>query len=423
MRMKNKLNRMKKHLTSNSKEMPVERKDEGIQNLLNSDSSLADIPNLEEWESYGVKPYFANGEYCLIREVEYDLNYKHGKYRLGDLLPIMDKWQKSGVEHPLSAKGHQAVDLFFFDTETTGLSGGTGTTIFLLGYARVLRDRVIVRQHLLPGPGNEVALYQSFLEEVDYTTLVTYNGKAFDWPQVKTRHTLIREHVPKLPAFGHYDLLHASRRLWKKKLESVRLANVEKEILGIERKDDIPGFLAPMIYFDFVKTNEMQGIKGVMKHNEWDVLTLITLYAHLSALLLVDNKDRDKVEEYEIGRWYDRLGEKEAAKALYNNISDTSHEATFHLGLLKKREQNYQEAKIHFQKCFEDENNNCKEMAGIEIAKILEHKEKDYTLALFYTEKSLEFFQSANKKKPKNIGSILADFEKRINRLKNKSRN
>ncbi|UAL45716.1 ribonuclease H-like domain-containing protein [Sutcliffiella horikoshii] len=422
MSMKNKLNRMRKHLQSNPSETSAEeRKVEKVQDQ--TATSLASIPNLKEWEAYGVTPYYANGEYCLIREVEYDLNYKHGKYRLGDLLPVMEEWQKSSVEHPLSAKGHQANDLFFFDTETTGLSGGTGTTIFLLGYARVLRDKVVVRQHLLPGPGNEVALYQSFLEEVDYTTLVTYNGKAFDWPQVKTRHTLIREHVPKLPAFGHYDLLHASRRLWKNKLESVRLANVEKEILEIERKDDIPGFLAPMIYFDFVKTHEMQGIKGVMKHNEWDVLTLITLYAHLSSLLLVDNKQRDKMEEYEIGRWYDSLGEKEAAKTLYSNISDSSPQATFNLGMLKKKEQNYKEAKILFLKCFADENNLYKETAGIEIAKILEHKEKDYSLALFYAEKSLEFYMSSNNKSFKNNSAMLTDLEKRINRLKNKSRN
>lgn len=422
MSMKNKLNRMKKHLQMNVSETTSEER-ENERDQDHSATCLSNIPNLKEWEAYGVTPYYANGEYCLIREVEYDLGYKHGKYRLGDLLPVMGEWQESSVEHPLSAKGHQAKDLFFFDTETTGLSGGTGTTIFLLGYARVLSDKVIVRQHLLPGPGNEVALYQSFLEEVDYTTLVTYNGKAFDWPQVKTRHTLIREHVPKLPAFGHYDLLHASRRLWKNKLESVRLANVEKEILEIERKDDIPGFLAPMIYFDFVKTHEMQGIKGVMKHNEWDVLTLITLYAHLSGLLLVDSKQRDKMEEYEIGRWYDTLGEKEAAKALYNNISDSSPQATFNLGMLKKKEQNFKEAIIHFQKCFVDENNLSKESAGIEIAKILEHKEKDYTLALFYAEKSLDYYKSSNDKSLKKYSAIVADFEKRIKRLKNKSRN
>ncbi|WP_404442363.1 ribonuclease H-like domain-containing protein [Sutcliffiella horikoshii] len=416
MSMKNKLNRMKKHLQPN----PEPRSEEKERKKELSES--ATIPNATEWEAYGVTPYYANGEYCLIREVVYDLNYKHGKYRLGDLLPVMEEWQYSEVDHPLSAKGHKAKDLFFFDTETTGLSGGTGTTIFLLGYARVLPDRVIVRQHLLPGPGNEVALYQSFLEEVDYTTLVTYNGKAFDWPQVKTRHTLIREHVPKLPAFGHYDLLHASRRLWKNKLESVRLANVEKEILGIERKDDIPGFLAPMIYFDFVKTNEMQGIKGVLKHNEWDVLTLITLYAHLSGLLLVDSKQRDKIEEYEIGRWYDVLGEKEAAEAIYSNIADSSSQATFKLGTLKKKEQNYSEAKILFQNCFTDESYLSREVAGIEIAKILEHKEKNYSLALYYAEKSLDFYQESKENHFKNNRAILADLEKRIDRLKRKSR-
>ncbi|WP_347230858.1 ribonuclease H-like domain-containing protein [Bacillus sp. LL01] len=411
---------MKKHLqsdTSKSAEREVEQSKKA------SASSQIEIPNMKEWESYGAKPYYANNEYCLIREVEYDLDYWHGKYKLGDLLPVMKEWQTSDVEHPLSAKGHHASDLFFFDTETTGLSGGTGTTIFLLGYARVLEDKVVVRQHLLPGPGNEVALYQSFLEAVDYTTLVTYNGKAFDWPQVRTRHTLIREHVPKLPSFGHYDLLHASRRLWKNKMESVRLANVEKEILGIQRKDDIPGFLAPMIYFDFVKTHEMQGIKGVLKHNEWDVLTLITLYAHLSKLLLVKNKERNKEEEYEVGRWYDALGEKEAAATIYKNIADTSWEATFKLGMLKKQEKNYEEAKMLFLQCFQHEENPHKEEAGIELAKILEHKEKDLPLALFYTEKSMDWCNQKNTGLLKNKPSVLSDLEKRLKRLQRKLNN
>ncbi len=408
---------MKKHLQSDSSQST---ESEVAQPNEDSTSSQIEIPNLKEWESFGAKPYYANGEYCFIREVAYDLDFRHGKYRLGELLPVMEEWQASGVEHPLSAKGHHASDLFFFDTETTGLSGGTGTTIFLLGYARVLKDKVIVRQHLLPGPGNEVALYQSFLEEVDYTTLVTYNGKAFDWPQVRTRHTLIREHVPKLPSFGHYDLLHASRRLWKSKMESVRLANVEKEILGIQRKDDVPGFLAPMIYFDFVKTHEMQGIKGVLKHNEWDVLTLITLYAHLSKLLLVRNKERNKEEEYEVGRWYDALGEKAAAATIYKNILDSSWEATFKLGMMKKQEQNYEEAKRLFLQCYQHDDNLQKEEAGIELAKILEHRDKDLSLALFYTQKSMDFYMEKNKGFLKNKPSILADFEKRMKRLQRK---
>ncbi len=133
---------------------------------------------------------------------------------------------------------------------------------------------MVVRQHILPQPGNEIPLYQSFLERINYDTLVTYNGKAFDWPQLKTQHTLIREHVPKLPEFGHFDLYHASRRLWKDKLERVKLSAVETDILGIKRTSDIPGYLAPMIYFDFIERKDPEILFGILKHNELDVLSL-----------------------------------------------------------------------------------------------------------------------------------------------------
>ncbi len=131
------------------------------------------------------------------------------------------------------------------------VSGRSRQCDLLLGHARVYDDRVVVKQHLLPKPGHEAALYHSFLSEVDIQSLVTYNGKAFDWPQVKTRHTLIRDRVPKLPDFGHFDLLHGSRRLWKHKFDRVSLGTVEKEELGVVRTEDTPGYLAPMMYFHF----------------------------------------------------------------------------------------------------------------------------------------------------------------------------
>ena len=422
MSFKNKLNRMKKHLQPGKQSaLPadeMETRQEQGEKEVSPATQVENIPNEKEWEAYGAEPFHFHEEYCLIREVEYPLDHKHGRYLLGEILPIMEAWQKMNVQHPLSAKGHQCKDLFFFDTETTGLSGGAGTTIFLLGYARVLEDKVVVRQHLLPAPGNEVALYQSFLQEVDYTTLVTYNGKAFDWPQVKTRHTLVREHVPKLPLFGHFDLLHASRRLWKDTLDSVRLANVEKEILGIERENDIPGFLAPMIYFDFVKTHEMEGIKGVLKHNEWDVLTLITLYIHLSKLLQMDSEVRNEKEEYEIGRWFDSLGEKRIAASLYENIVEQSWGASYKLGLIKKREEQFHEAKELFLQSYSHEANPKREEAAIELSMLLEHKEKDYSAALFYAEKAYESWKgkqlSSQSQEVKNSDKYL----KRIQRLK-----
>lgn len=415
MSLKNKLNRMKNHLQT-GKQVVETIKEESIPPASNIES----IPNADEWRAYGAVPFHFHEEYCLIREVEYPLDYKHGHYTLGEILPVMDQWQKDNIEHPLSAKGHQCKDLFFFDTETTGLSGGAGTTIFLLGYARVHEDKVVVRQHLLPAPGNEVALYQSFLQEVDYTTLVTYNGKAFDWPQVKTRHTLVREHVPKLPLFGHFDLLHAARRLWKDTMESVRLVNVEKEILGIKRENDIPGFLAPMIYFDFVKTHEMEGIKGVLKHNEWDVLTLITLYIHLSKLLQTNSDTRNEREEFEVGRWFDSLGEKKIAARIYENIVERSWGASYKLGLIKKREARYGEAKELFLQSFGNKENPKKEEAAIELSMLLEHKEKDYSAALFYAEQAFDSWKEKQLSLRNKEGKNSDKYMKRIERLKKK---
>ncbi|MDQ7863152.1 ribonuclease H-like domain-containing protein [Peribacillus frigoritolerans] len=131
------------------------------------------------------------------------------------------------MEHPLSAKGVKSEDLFFFDTETTGLGRRSGQYHFFTWLCVLEGEEVVVKQHILPQPGSEIPLYQSFLENINYETLVTYNGKSFDWPQLKTRHTLIKEHVPKLPEFGHFDLYHASRRLWRNKLERVKLSAVE----------------------------------------------------------------------------------------------------------------------------------------------------------------------------------------------------
>ncbi|MCA1320684.1 ribonuclease H-like domain-containing protein [Bacillus tianshenii] len=415
MSLKNKLNRMKNHLQT-GKQVVGKIKEESIPPASKRES----IPNADEWKAYGALPFHFHEEYCLIREVEYPLHYKHGHYTLGELLPVMEKWQKDNIGHPLSAQGHQCKDLFFFDTETTGLSGGAGTTIFLLGYARVHDDKVVVRQHLLPAPGNEVALYQSFLQEVDYSTLVTYNGKAFDWPQVKTRHTLVREHVPKLPSFGHFDLLHAARRLWKDTMESVRLANVEKEILGIKRENDIPGFLAPMIYFDFVKTHEMEGIKGVLKHNEWDVLTLITLYIHLSKILQADSDTRNEKEEFEVGRWFDSLGEKKVAARIYENIVEQSFGASYKLGLIKKREARYDEAKELFLQSFSHSDNPKKEEAAIELSMIFEHKEKDYPAALFYAELAFVSWNEKQLSVRSGQGKNSDKYVKRIERLKRK---
>lgn len=418
MSLKGKLNRLKNHIVKEEVKAEVEPV------VLHGDNN--EIPYLEKWEDFGAKPFYFDGSYCFVRTVEYPLDYLHGLYHFSKLNDVVEMWNSSEIKHPLSSKGHKASDLFFFDTETTGLGGGTGNTIFLLGHARVKDDKVILTQHFLPNPGAEIALYQSFLSSVDYTTLVTYNGKSFDWPQVKTRHTLIRDSLPKLPDFGHFDLYHAARRLWKNKLESVRLSNVEKHVLDITREDDVPGYLAPILYFDYVENKLPDGIFGVMKHNEIDILSLITLYVHLSGVVVLSQQNNENSETYEVARWLEALGETTRAEKLYEKVVENKHvdesKAKLALAFLYKKQRKLEDAIELFQNVAETGSEKDIITASIELAKYYEHHEKDL-------EKAWNFAQSAfikwkgscnNKSKTDSKGE---DFEKRITRLTGKLRN
>lgn len=421
MSLKSKLNRMKKHLVSE------DVKAEKIFTETSVDTSI--IPFLDDWKAFDAKPYFFEDEYIFIREKIYPLNTVHGIYKLGVLNEIVSKWNCSNLEHPLSVSGLSASDLFFFDTETTGLGGGTGNTIFLLGYARVYEDKVVVKQLFLPGPSSEVALYHYFLSEVDYNTLVTYNGKAFDWPQVKTRHTLIRNHVPKLPQFGHFDLLHASRRLWKTEYESLKLSIVENEILNIYRSSDTPGFMAPMIYFHYLEDQNPEGVFEIMKHNETDILTLITLYAHISNKILDPGGDSSPSERYEVARWLDSIGNREAAITNYENLStetsDKSWESKSALAALYKKENKMKKAVELWDELVVEKEvpSKIRLQAAIELAKFCEHKQKDIQRALHYTNKAKDLWDKEYSVNRLFDGKLENEIEKRHTRLLGKVRN
>lgn len=406
MSLKNKLNRLKQNIVREN-DLPVqqENKDSSSQNDL-------------KWKEHNIEICHFEGQTCFIREVIYPLNFKHGHYQLGDFHEIVGLWNKSDSVHPLSSKGHKSSELFFFDTETTGLGGGVGNTIFLLGQAQVFHDRVVIRQYLLPQPGNEIALYNCFLKDINSKTLVTYNGKAFDWPQVKTRHTLIRNSVPSLPAFGHFDLFHAARRLWKNELESVRLSKVETDILGIKRENDVPGYLAPMIYFQFIKQQQPEIILGVLKHNEIDVLSLITLYIHLSFIILETDQKASDEEHYEIARWLDYVGDSKSAifayESLLNKKSNKEDQALLAISMHYKRQQNWNVAVKVWEEIIHMNRSGTQEKAAIELAKYYEHKVKNYKKAILYSEMVYKLINECGDSKKTNDTEI----SKRLNRLK-----
>jgi uncharacterized protein len=414
MSLKNKLNRLKPHIKSGTEKPKAEPAQ--IQDTLH-------IPFLDVWEQEQVSPFYFDGQYCLVREVNYPLDHQHGHYQFGDLLEAVSLWNKEQTKHPLSAAGHSPGDLVFFDTETTGLGGGAGNTIFLLGHASISGDHVKLKQHILPGPGAEVALYQSFLSNADYTTLVTYNGKAFDWPQVRTRHTLVRDHVPKLPSFGHFDLYHAARRLWKHKIERMKLSIVEQEVLGLERKDDIPGFLAPMIYFDFLERQNPEGLLGVIRHNETDILSLLTLYTHLTFQILGRDKTQTPRETYEVGRWFSYLGESDRAKQAFTGLLVGGNEeeisAMHALAFEHKKHKEWQEAVSLWIESAAKGTKKQREEACIELAKHYEHREKNLELALKYCRLAEEIHLEGKSATKKDM-IFIQELEKRIQRISRK---
>ncbi|MEJ8547287.1 ribonuclease H-like domain-containing protein [Brevibacillus borstelensis] len=396
--------------------------------LTASQASFEEIPFLDKWTELGAQPYFWDDEHVMVREVRYPISQRHGLYAFAELYETIEEWERAGFEHPLSASGRSAEDLLFFDTETTGLHGGTGNTVFLLGHSRMNGESVIVRQHFLAAPHSEAALYRSFLEDSQTAThLVTYNGKSFDWPQVKTRHTLLRDLVPRLPAFGHYDLLHGARRLWREDLESCRLSLIEREKLGVVREDDVPGYLAPIRYFDFLTDKDPDTVAGVLRHNEIDVLSLITLYIHLSALLLSHEQQANVSEEerFKVGRWYEALGDVARAMQAYRLVAESAHplrdKARIAIGGCYKKQRDWRQALLVWESLAKS-GVPLPEDVLIEMAKLCEHQAKDLEKALFYAEAGYDRWKQKAALLRRRSKAEEAAYRKRIERLEQKLR-
>lgn len=164
----------------------------------------------------------------------------------------------------------------FFDTETTGL-GGAGAIAFLLGMAWFDDERRLhVEQLLLRSPGDEPAMLDVLTERLAQTELlVSYNGKAFDWPLLKGRYVMNRREIPRdLP---HLDLLHIGRRLHRARLGACRLKTLEAEVLGFERGEDVDGGDVPARYAHFLRTGDEESLRQVVDHNSWDVVSMAAL--------------------------------------------------------------------------------------------------------------------------------------------------
>ena len=380
-------------------------------------------PFAAQWAAAGLNIVENDFGMLFKRTVFYPSDYKHGHYELGQLFDAIERWEEAGVEHPFATTFDDT--LVFFDTETTGLKGA-GTLIFLLGVLEEKRDGFEMTQYVLADPSNEAAmLFESkFWQRV--MTVVSYNGKSFDWPQLHTRWTMNQQIIPKLRDQKQIDLLHSSKRLWRDDLTHMKLTQVEQEKLGFYRQGDIPGHLAPIIYFDAVKSGNAETLMKVLLHNEWDLLSLITLYIHSTELLLNDVAQESATTYTNIGKWYGDLKHRETGAHMLEQVAnqfdeDEASVAKFYLAQSVKREGDYTRAVQLLEEAYPYLTMKKQLHAFEQLAMLYEHQLHNIPRALYYATRGLEQLDAVIYRKLETQHAQRQKWEKRITRLQNKN--
>ena len=259
----------------------------------------------------------SHGERVFISKSTYPFGDIHGNVVFEKELRYESLSQFYGINE---LNTFQLQDFLFFDTETSGLSLGTGSIVFLFGGCYFTEKGLEVIQIFLEDPSNE-ALFLANIDELiqAHKCLISYNGKSFDIPMIRTRMILNRMPYTNL-AKDHIDLLHFARSLWKLRLESRRLSDIEKEIMDFERtEDEVPGWLVPQIYQDYLGTGDASPLKGVFYHNEKDIVSLAALFSHINKMVS-DKSSLEKAETLDIisiGSIYQRSGNLSLSEDFY----------------------------------------------------------------------------------------------------------
>jgi len=292
----------------------------------------------------------------------------------------------------------------FLDTETTGLAGGTGTYAFLTGIGWWDAGGLQVEQFFMRDFADEHSVLCELAERIaERPVLVTFNGKTFDWPLLESRFTMTRRiAAPKLAA--HLDLLHPARALWKLRLGSVRLIELEREVLdarrlGWQRDDDVASALIPQFYFDYLRGCSATPLASVVRHNQMDLRGLAALFGKINAMLAEEEPEEpDGRDLFGLSRFLQRRGDapraaKVCAKAIEAGLpTEHRHQASRELALMAKRRGDYEEAARLWEGLLNGSQNAIE--ACEQLAIHHERREKDLKRAMEYAQLGLSKLQA-----------------------------
>jgi|LDZT01.1.fsa_nt_gi hypothetical protein len=317
----------------------------------------------------------------------------------------------------------------FFDTETTGLAGGAGTYIFLMGLGYFTREAFCVRQYFMSDYHEEEAFLWAInqLFAQDFKLLVSYNGKCYDFPLMQTRFIMSRLPL-QLNNYQHLDLLFPARRLWKRRLRDCSLSNIERRILNISRNEDIPGYLIPHVYFRYLQDKDARSLKPIFSHNLQDIISLVILAAKIGQVLREPfhaSRGNNGIDLYSIGRIYEINKDYEYSSRCYEealNCDLTDEDSLEILRLCSyayKKQGNWQRAERAWRDIISFSNEFIL-FPYEELAKYYEHRLKDYSRAINVVEDALTRLEQENLDL-ENKGRWMQELNYRLERIIRKS--
>ncbi|RME76430.1 MAG: hypothetical protein D6784_05880 [Chloroflexi bacterium] len=345
---------------------------------------------------------FLPTDYGPVFAVEkwFGADYRHGHQPAAfrPAPPLLSTWLDASRPACTAAE-----TVAYLDTETTGLSGGTGTYAFMVGVAFYRETGLQTVQLFMTSPDEEPALLaalSSLLQGTD--TLVTFNGKEFDVPLLQTRYRLNRMESP-LDSPVQLDLLPLARRLWRDRLPERSLGYLEQAILGATRtEEDVPGRLIPYLYFSYLRSGDARPLRGVFYHNRMDLLAMAGLLNHVADLLEspLDGRVAHPLDRLALARLCESAGRVALAEQLYRlsleaGLPEESYQdALARLSALLKRQGRLAQAIP----LWEEAAQAGQIYACVELAKYYEHTARDLTQALRWTEAGLSLLTTPSRR-------------------------
>ncbi|MGI6148163.1 MAG: ribonuclease H-like domain-containing protein [Limnochordia bacterium] len=355
---------------------------------------------------------------CHVVEQDFPLDHSWGNLQLGEAASVV--YPEGLARVGLDELPHfDLARTLFLDTETTGLAGGTGTYAFLVGTGRFVDGRFVVKQFLMRDYNEEVALLYCLEQELrNSQTIVSFNGKTFDIPLLRTRFAMTRMSFLGVEQHSQIDLLHLARRLWRSKLASCSLTSLEENVLGFTRSGDIPGFEIPQRYFLFLQSGNGLLLRDILEHNAYDIISMAVLMGVINARGMYTPADCTCPWEAEaLGGIYAGAGRITSALAFLERALSLAQDKEQQVRLLRtaallhKRHKHYAAAAELWHKLLSLAEDDL--MAHEELAKHYEHREKDFAAADQMTRRALAI--ALRQRSPK-----VPELEHRLRRITNR---